>query len=91
MEREYNENITIIDDSGDLGENEYFALMVTHMPDLRIEDREFFDLGKHWLGLEHSDNQVYISKKKGNRQSPTRGKTLRIRVKDKMKCCELTF
>lgn len=92
MEREYNKNITLIDDNGeDLAEDEYFALMITDTP-LPDDDRDFFDADHNWLGLElPSSGEIYISKDKYNRQSPLRGDTVKVRVKDKTKCCELTL
>ncbi len=93
MERRYNENITIIDNNGDLGENEYYALMVIDTPGLKDtrDTRRFFDASLGWLGLERTSDKIYISKKKQLRLSVTRGDTVRIQVKDKTKCYELTL
>lgn len=91
MSVQYNDNILIVDEP--LADDEYYALIVKGLPGLPSDfhRKDYFDLEKGWIGLECTSNQqIYISKSKPKRTSVLRGETVKVRVKDKTKCCELS-
>ena len=87
----YNENITIVEQDGDLEENQWFALMVMDLDEWK-DRTDMFDKNRHWVGLEcTSGKRVYISKKREKRESLTsfRGEMVVVEVKDPNLCLKL--
>ena len=84
----YNENISIVEQKGDLTENQWFALMVVDFDEWK-DRTDMFDKDRGWVGLEcTSGKRVYISKKRGSREplSGFRGETVVIEVKNPGEC-----
>ena len=91
----YDDNITILDlhpsykVEVDLKEHCYFALMVVDRV-TPIEQRDWFDASRRFVGLERTSGYIYISKRYDKRDNYHRGWTVLVSVKDPNQCCLLT-